>query len=268
MFLEYLKHHPIIAERISWDPMKSANSSHLSDSVFLVSSTLRDCLTFLLSLPVVTGRSPVQAHLHALYMKILDSFNKNRYSHNLSGDLTVLFTDTSQACIKLRQTRLQLSRSLKHTMHYESTAFIDNQNFRRNQITTPMLIDKLHRLHRRYPFGIGGPQLNPFNLPAWALYLDKLNNDVGIHWLKGASLQEGRRWIQRGLEGVKDRKQVELMETFWTTALEQVRQIPSRDGHPNSRQFELMLRSRMSQGEGRVVTVAVLGLINSGFVTE
>ncbi|CAG8705525.1 361_t:CDS:2, partial [Acaulospora colombiana] len=262
MFLKYLQHHPTVDGKVEWNPLGPATSSNLADSCFLVASTSRDCFTFLLSLPEVKERSSIQTRLHAIHKKLLESARNSKYSANLPGPISLY--EASQAYSRLRYARLQLSRSLKHSIQQDPSKFIDSRNTGRKGTKTPSLIDRLHRLHRKYPLRIGGPLLNESNLPAWALNLDKLNDSVGIHWLKAASSQEGQRWVHERPQDDKHHKQAELMEIFWSTVLEQIRQIPGRNEHPGSRQFELMLRSRMCQSEASVVTVAVLGLVNSG----
>ncbi|PVF97107.1 hypothetical protein CPB86DRAFT_465127 [Serendipita vermifera] len=264
MFLKYLEHHPIIDGKLEWNPLKSVISIHLADSCFIVAATMRDCFTFLLSLPVVKERGPIQTRLIAIHKKLLDSAKSSQYSGNMSRHSLVSFTEPIEAYTKLRQARLQLSRSLKYSISHDPSKVVDLRNSGRKRTTIPLLIDKLHRLHRKYPFSIGGPLLDDSNLLTLVPSFDKLNVDVGIHWLKAASSQEGQRWVYKGSQEGKDRRQAGLMEIFWTTALEQVRQIPGRNGHPNSRRFELMLRSRMCQSDASLVTVAVLGLVNSG----
>jgi hypothetical protein len=133
-------------------------------------------------------------------------------------------------------------------------------------------IDALVQLHRKTPFGIGGPELRPQAITKATESLSTVNVEESIFRLRELMSREGREWFSdcspNASSEMLGRKQADLMDRFWSGCLDQGSRIPGQDSQPEFLELEDLLRRVVIEATTPTFRVAVIGIVKSGYVRD
>jgi hypothetical protein len=230
---------------------------------------LKSSFLYLHSLPVISERPTLKAEVQAV-LECGESAGLLRVTQFSSAIRPI--TSGATACDSLYLARRQLSGAFKqfrNTFTHGGSQPVNILEEMKWQASIPGSIDALVRLHRKGPFGVGGPLLDFQPLPVAAHALSLLNTPSTIHWLKIALSEQGQGWLRFSTEDDPNTDalrsaQAFVMDSFWSTTLDQARGIAGQGAQPEFRELEIALRRMVTRKTPPIVRIAILGVVKSG----